>query len=137
MDNKYEYDDSFEEDVYNELVKYPEIKHKVTLTESGNIEINFNEYLRVVAEYDYQLIYYGDKKETHIHIEDKGDLIKWLLDIAKGKEIFIEDKRKFSLKKLFGGDLEIISLGKFNQKKNRYIKNHNLRIFTGNKIIKE
>ena len=137
VNKKNENYDSFEQNVYKELVQHQEIKDKVTLTESGKVEINYNKYLLIVVEYDYQLIYYGDKKQTHIHIEDESELIKWLLDIANDKEIFIEDKRKFSFRSLFVGSLQSISLEKFNKKKNKYIKKGYLRIFTGNQIIKE
>lgn len=100
------------------------------------IDIDFNEYLWIHGATD---ILYVNADAYHFHFDNNIAAIKkWLLDIANGEIIFLENTSKFSLKmfSLFQPwRLKIISRGEFENKKDKLLVKKHLRIYTGNEII--
>jgi hypothetical protein len=104
---------------------------------NGNIDIEFNEFLWIHGATD---ILYVNKDINHFHFDnDIVAIKKWLLDIAEGKIVFLEDTSKFSLK-MFNPfqpwGLKIISRDEFEDNKDKLLAKKHLRIYTGNEIIK-
>jgi len=130
------------EKLFNELKSVNELKGKISLLDKDCIELNFNEFLSMLASDEKQEIYYGkgQKRYTHCHIVDYDELKDFILNIANGNIIFVEDKRIISLKMfslLQPWNIKTISLKKFNNKKDRLMKKKHLRIYSGNKIYKD
>lgn len=127
--------------IYEVLKRNENIGDKIKISDTkDSIEIEFNEYLWIHGSGD---IMYLNNDLNHYHFDDVDfeDFGQWLTDIANGDIVFIEDKSRFSLKMLKGiillpWNLQTISKQKYEKNKQKYLSKKNLRIYTGNAIIK-
>lgn len=102
------------------------------------IKIRFNEYLELAG--DDSLLYLNGEL-NHFHFEDADEFIDFILNIANGETIFIENRNFFSPSRLKGiilqpWNLKMTARNKYENKKWKYLSKKWLRIYTGNEIIK-
>lgn len=115
------------------------IKNKLVIDESEKfIEIKFNEYLTLSGD-NHQINM--NNNYNHFHFRDNNHFKYFILSIANGETIFIENRKTFSLKWLKGiilqpWNLKMMNRNKYENKKWKYLSKKWLRIYTGNEIIK-
>ncbi len=126
-------------DICYELKECPNIGDKLVLSYDQHgvsyFEFNFNKYLYFMG--DSSLI---DNNLTHIHFNSDEEFKRFILDVANGNIIFIENTCWFSIKRFSPfqpWNLKMINKNRFEKKKSKLLKNKWLRIYTGNEIIKE
>ncbi len=130
--------------VLDVLKDYPSIKDKViskSFKGDHYIEVVFNDHLTITGALDGNGVFEVNN-DYHLHIEDPYELIRWLIDIADGRLIFIQSKCYLSINFFLGifyspWNYRNLTIYQFEKIKPKYLKKRCLKIYSGNGLIKD